>query len=197
MTVRLSAALTALATARLQLRASEPSLVAAVLDYQGRNRAHFRPWDPPLPSDFHTPGHQAERLRRGAEDFRTGAGFRWWLLPQDDPDRVIGSVHVSGVVRGPFQSAALGYTLDGALQGRGLMHEALQAVRAEVFSPRVNLHRLQAAWRPENRRSGAVLARLGFVSIGRARQYLYIDGAWRDHELAELVNPDFQPPRDW
>ena len=37
------------------------------------------------------------------------------------------------------------------------MHEALVAAIAEVFSPRVNLHRVQAAYRPENVRSARVL----------------------------------------
>ena len=41
------------------------------------------------------------------------------------------------------------------------MHEALQAVIAEAFAPAINLHHLQAGGRPENRRSLAVLARLG------------------------------------
>jgi ribosomal-protein-alanine N-acetyltransferase len=66
-----------------------------------------------------------------------------------------------------------------------------------MFSPRVNLHRVQAAFRPENLRSGRVLERLGFRSEGVAPDYLYIDGAWRDHVVTSLRNPEFVPPDGW
>ena len=104
---------------------------------------------------------------------------------------------MSSLVRGAFQSCHLGYALDADCQGRGLMHEALRRVVDEAFSPRLNLHRIQAAVRPENQRSLAVLARLGFADIGLARAYLFIDGAWRDHQLFELTNPAFVQPADW
>jgi ribosomal-protein-alanine N-acetyltransferase len=77
------------------------------------------------------------------------------------------------------------------------MHEALVAALAEAFSPRVNLHRVQAAFRPENTRSGALLQRLGFRPIGLSSDYLFIDGAWRDHQLCALLNPAFHTPSGW
>ena len=77
------------------------------------------------------------------------------------------------------------------------MHEALQAVIAEAFAPPINLHRLQAGVRPENTRSLAVLARLGFVDEGLARSYLFIDGAWRHHRIFSLSNPAFVAPSHW
>jgi ribosomal-protein-alanine N-acetyltransferase len=86
----------------------------------------------------------------------------------------------------------LGYSIDAAAQGRGLMREALAAVIAQVFSARVDLHRLQANVRPENARSLILLKRLGFEREGSARDYLHIDGAWRDHEMFALRNPDFR-----
>lgn len=186
-----------LATPRLLLAASEPSLAAAVCDFQRRNQAHFAPWDPPTPAVFFTEDFQRGRLRQAAEAFVADTGYRWWLLPREGPRHVIGTVNVSQVARGAFQSAMLGYALDERVQGLGLMHEALEAVIDEVFGPRVNLHRLQANHRPENRRSAAVLARLGFCEEGRAPAYLYIDGAWREHVLAARVNPSFRLPPGW
>ena len=50
---------------------------------------------------------------------------------------------------------------------------------------------------PENGRSLAVLARLGFADEGLARHYLYIDGAWRDHRLLAITNPAFMAPVGW
>ena len=193
----LSAARRTLCTARLRLQAGDLSLAAALADFHRRNRAHLAPWDPPTPPEFFGVKAQAERIAQGLRAFDSGQALRWWLSPADDPGRVIGSVHLSQISRGVSQSASLGYALDGALQGRGLMHEALQAALEEAFSPRVNLHRVQAGVRPENARSLAVLSRLGFEDEGLAREYLFIDGAWRDHRLLALRNPGFQAPAHW
>ena len=110
---------------------------------------------------------------------------------------MIGSVHFSNIARGPFQSCLLGFELDQALEGQALMTEALRCAVAEMFSPRVNLHRIQAAFRPENWRSAEVLKRLGFADEGLAADYLFIDGAWRVHRLAALLNKGFVLPSAW
>lgn len=39
--------------------------------------------------------------------------------------------------------------------------------------------------------SARLLERLGFVKEGYAREYLHIDGAWRDHVLTARTNPGF------
>jgi ribosomal-protein-alanine N-acetyltransferase len=67
----------------------------------------------------------------------------------------------------------------------------------EAFSVRIHLHRIQAAIRPDNRRSLALADRLGFADEGLARDYLFIAGAWRDHRLLALTNPGFVPPPGW
>jgi ribosomal-protein-alanine N-acetyltransferase len=180
-----------IATSRLVLHAPDAAMSREVLDFLLRNRAHFAPWDPPMPADFLTVRVQRARLVKSARQFVNGEGFRYWLRLHDDPSRIVGQIHFSSIARGPFHNAMLGYQLDQALERRGLMHEALQAGIAEMFSPHVNLHRLQAAHLPENARSAAVLRRLGFEREGLARNYLFINGAWRDHVVNALVNPDF------
>ena len=197
----MSVACLRITTARLQLQAPDPApaagQAAAVADFFARNRAHFAPWDPPLPPDDNTAAAVQGQLVTGAAAFAAGQAWRWWLALADAPQRFIGSVSLSNLARGPSQSCALGYSLDASAQGRGLMHEALEAVIAEAFAPAINLHRLQAGVRPENTHSLAVLARLGFVDEGLARSYLYIDGAWRDHRIFSLSNPAFVAPSHW
>lgn len=186
----------ALQSARLRLAPADPALAGQVAAFFGRNAAHLAPWEP---RRVQLADALAQRLslEQMAQAFADGSGWRWLLLPAGDDSRVIGSVAVNTVVRGFHHSANLGYALDAQAQGQGLMHEALAAVIAHVFSPTVNLHRLQAAVRPENLRSLRLLDRLGFTRIGLARDYLCIDGAWRDHLLLERLNPDFRPPADW
>lgn len=189
MTLRTHAAALELRSARLLLRAPSLALAAAVHDYQLRNRAHFAPWDPPYPPDYFTPEGVAERLSQGSQAFAAGQAYRYWLCPLEQPDRVIGQAHMSQVARGPFQNTILGYSLDQQVVGLGLMQEGLRAVIAEMFGPAVSLHRIQAAVRPENARSRAVLRALGFAQEGLSRRYLFIDGVWRDHEVYALLNP--------
>jgi [ribosomal protein S5]-alanine N-acetyltransferase len=184
-------------TDRLLLHATDPVLAPAVADYYRRNAAHFARWDPPLPPDHARLPCVAESLTEGRRAFDEGRSLRWWLEPRAKPGWVIGSVHLSGIARGPFHSCALGYGLDLHHTGRGLMHEALSALLDEAFSPAVNLHRVQAAIRPENQASLRVVERLGFHEEGLARDYLYIDGAWRDHRLFALLNPGFIRPDSW
>jgi ribosomal-protein-alanine N-acetyltransferase len=193
-------------TARLRLVAGDPGLAGAVCEFQRRNRAHFAPWDPPTAESFYTLDAQALRVQQGLAAFHADTAYRYWLidatraggarLPSTDVE-VIGSVHFSGVSRGAFQNAMLGYALDEAHVGLGLMTEALAAALKEMFSPRVNLHRVQAAYRPENRRSHRVLERLGFRGEGLAQDYLFIDGNWRDHQITSLTNPAFVRPDGW
>lgn len=183
-------------TPRLLLQASDPAMSRDALAFVARNQAHFAPWDPPTPAGFFTLRGQRDRLLRSRRLFAAGEAFRYWLRPTNDTTHIIGQVHVFSISRGAFHSAMLGYQLDQGLQGSGLMHEALQALVAEMFSGRVRLHRLQAAHLPENLRSAAVLARLGFQPEGMAKHYLYIGGAWRDHVITALLNPEFQDAPD-
>jgi ribosomal-protein-alanine N-acetyltransferase len=193
-------------TARLRLVAGDPGLAPAVCEFQRRNRQHFAPWDPPTADSFYSLEAQSLRVAHGVTAFQNDIAYRYWLidaaraggarLPSSDVE-VIGSLHFSQVSRGAFQSAMLGYALDQAHVGRGLMSEAIVAGLEEMFSSRVNLHRVQAAYRPENARSARVLERLGFDKEGLAPEYLYIDGAWRDHVITSRRNPAFVAPDGW
>lgn len=182
-------------TARLRLRAPHTALAPAAADFQVRNAAHLAPWSPPTPPDIATARVQAERLAASAAEMAAGRAAEAWLEPRDEPGRLIGRIQCSQIVLGPFRNAILGYSLDAEAQGQGLMTEALAAVRDTLFGPRWLLHRLQAAVRPENTRSLALLTRLGFEREGLAPRYLYIDGAWRDHVLTACLNPHWPPER--
>jgi [ribosomal protein S5]-alanine N-acetyltransferase len=182
-------------TERLLLRTSDPVFAAALADYQLRNREHQAPWSPPMPEALFSVEGQRERLTAAAKAEAEGSQISWLLLPRDDRHRVIGHARFSQISRGPFCNAQLGYTIDAAHEGHGLMREALAAALADAFSARVGLHRVQANARPENTRSLALLDRLGFEREGLAREYLFIDGAWRDHVMTALRAPGWPADR--
>ena len=186
-----------LLTSRLRLVAADEHLGAALAAFHDRNRVHLAPWDPPAGDDLFTAEVQSQRLREAAVAFAAGTGYRYLLQPIGDATRVIGSIHFSNIVRGAFQNCTLGYALDQAVEGQALMTEALRCAIAEMFSARVNLHRIQAAYRPENWRSAEVLKRLGFQDEGLANDYLFIDRQWRAHRTLALLNKSFVAPDAW
>lgn len=179
-----------LTTDRLTLRHAEPALAVPLADYMLRNRAHLAPWSPPSASDLTTAAGWVPLLVDAVAQADAQTALRWVLALHEAPSQVVGRVNFTSVQRGPLQSCFLGYHIDHAHEGRGLMHEALSAAIPQAFDA-LRLHRIEANYRPENVRSGALLARLGFERIGLAPKYLYIDGDWRDHVQTQRLNPAF------
>jgi ribosomal-protein-alanine N-acetyltransferase len=84
-------------------------------------------------------------------------------------------------VLGVFRSAYLGFYGMADYAGQGLMTAAVDQACGYAFSD-LGLHRLEANIQPENRKSIALVGRCGFQKEGFSPRYLYIDGAWADHE---------------
>jgi len=181
-----------LATPRLRIAHAQPGYERQTVAFFERNRDHFARWDPPPPADFYTTAFWERSGRRAVEDFAADRAARFDLFDPHarDPRALIGRVGFSQIFRGPFQSCILGYQIDAGYEGRGLMREALAATIDYMFEVKA-LHRVQANHLPENVRSAALLARLGFVREGLAKDYLFIAGEWRDHVLNALTNPKF------
>lgn len=107
---------------------------------------------------------------------------------------IAGSLTLSQIVRGNFQSAYLGYYVGEPYAGRGYMTEALGLMLRYAFVD-LKLHRLEANIQPGNAASIALVNRAGFVREGYSRRYLKICGRWRDHERWALVAEDWRSRR--
>lgn len=180
-------------TARLEVRLAQPTDTAAIVDYYRRNAAFFRPFDPPRPVDFLTEPYWERRIGFSLTEFMSDRSVQCFLFDAANPTRIVGNATLSSIVRGAFQACNLGYALDEGEQGKGLMYEALTALIRYAFDE-LRLHRLQANHLPDNYRSATLLRRLGFLREGYAENYLYIAGAWRDHVLNALTNPNAPIP---
>ena len=178
-------------TDRLILSLPRTDMAAAMLDFVVRNRAHLAPWSPPEPAGVHTIDHWQDIVAKSAAAFAGGNAVRFWIAPKNKPEKAIGSISYSQISRGPFCACVLGYQIDREHEGRGLMREALRASNHYMFTQQ-KLHRIGANYRPENVRSGRLLAKLGFRIEGYAKEYLFIDGAWRDHVLTSLAHSGFE-----
>ncbi|MEM1452017.1 MAG: GNAT family N-acetyltransferase [Planctomycetota bacterium] len=185
-----------LVTERLFVQVPPVSAAQRVLEYCKRNRAHLSAWEPRRPDEYFTKSFWVRQLAGAREEYEAGASVRTILVRRDPTahregreGRVIGVVNLSQIVRGAFQAGVLGYSLDREFEGQGLMTEGLGALVDHALDE-LGLHRLMAAYRPENARSAGVLERLGFEKEGFAKNYLFIDGAWRDHVLTALVRTE-------
>lgn len=179
-------------TERLVLALARPGMHGAMVRFLERNFAsHLARWSPPADPGFFDETFWRERLALCVEEFHADRAVRFVMRDKDDASgEVIGTCNYTNIVRGAFHACHLGYQIARSHEGRGLMTEALRAGNAFMFE-QMRLHRIMANYRPENARSARVLERLGFVREGMARDYLFIDGAWRDHVLTSLVNPAF------
>ncbi|MFG2287227.1 GNAT family N-acetyltransferase [Streptomyces sp. NPDC048595] len=131
-------------------------------------------------------------LRRLQEPSREGL-----LICELDGGRIAGYVTINNIVHGAFCCGALGYGAFAHAAGRGLMGEGLRLVLHHAFE-RLGLHRLEVNVQPANERSIALVKRAGFRLEGFSPDFLFIDGAWRDHErwaiTGEMLHDAEQAP---
>lgn len=162
------------------LRASDAELTCAAYL---RNREHLAPWEPLRAEEFFTVDGQIVSVQSKLALFIAGSDVPWVLT---DGGAIVGLMTLSGIVRGPFLSAHLGYWVDKDYTGRGIgsaaVAYAIAAAREEL-----GLHRLQAATLLHNAASQRILKRSGFTEIGVAPAYLNIAGGWQDHLLFQRI----------
>jgi [ribosomal protein S5]-alanine N-acetyltransferase len=115
-------------------------------------------------------------LKRTCRDDHDGL-----LVCRRDTAAIVGVINLNNIVRGSFLNASLGYYVGGPHSGQGYMTEGLRAAVQFAFEDR-GLHRLEANIQPNNAPSINLVKRCGFRNEGFSRAFLYIAGAWRDHE---------------
>lgn len=176
------------------LRASEVTLrPVRVKDSSAWSAARTRsadwlaPWEAtvppgggPRPASFAV---LARRLRRAA-----AAGSHLPFAIEVD-GVFAGQITVSNIVRGSALFCSVGYWIDVAFAGRGVMPRALAMVIDHCFGP-VGLHRIEIAIRPENSNSLRVVEKLDIPEVGYAPRYLHINGDWRDHRIYAITPED-------
>lgn len=112
---------------------------------------------------------------------RAGETFVPLALLEREHGALAGIFNFSQIFMGHFCSAYLGYFAFAPYAGRGLMRDGLELVLQVAFE-HLGLHRVEANIQPDNHASIALVRRAGFQKEGYSPGYLYIAGAWRDHE---------------
>lgn len=92
----------------------------------------------------------------------------------------IGEVTFGNIVRGPFNSAMLGYWIDEKYAGRGFMPQAVELALDFAFNT-LDFERVEVAIVPRNLSSIRVVEKLGFEFEGVSKAYIEVNGVREDH----------------
>ncbi|CZI30210.1 TPA: GNAT family N-acetyltransferase [Legionella pneumophila] len=142
--------------------------------------------------DFHFPFITAPTT---AEEFRHYLSkgdqeSEQYYFAWNDDQQIIGVFNISGIMRGVFKSAYLGYYATAESAGKGLISEALKLVLKEIFTT-LDLHRIEANIQPTNTASIQLAKKNGFIKEGFSPRYLKVNGIWQDHFRFALTFEDW------
>ena len=151
--------------------------------FEERNKMHLAKWE--TTSDLNSEKDYESCLTCWENECQEGKSMRFFLKPKANPHLIIGMCNFSQIIRRGFQACYLGYNIDYAYEGKGLMFEAAETAIRFMFEEQ-QIHRIMANYMPINIRSAKLLARLGFVVEGYAEKYLRINNRWEDHVLNAL-----------
>ncbi len=170
----------------IYLRRLEVADADALLEVLQRDRSFLDQWEPTRREGFYTLETHKRRLAtlQDAEDI---VDLGIFLASGDE---LVGRLQLSGISRGPFENAYLGYFVSERHNGRGYATEAVRHAVDAAFGE-LGLHRVQAAVMPRNLASVRVLEKAGFREEGFAPRYLQIAGVWEDHKLFAVTTEEW------
>ncbi|WP_322904083.1 GNAT family protein [Paenibacillus campi] len=169
----------------IELRPLHVEHAEALLQLRLDNREYMQVYEPVRPQYYWTLDTQRELLEQGEQSLRAGSGYVFGMFRFDN-GQLVGRIELSGVARGPFQNAGVGYFVDRQHHGHGYATTALRWVTEYAFR-KAGLHRIQAGVLPWNEPSKRVLEKVGFRNEGLAKRYLCINGSWEDHLLYAIT----------
>ncbi|MFN3319326.1 MAG: GNAT family N-acetyltransferase [Allorhizobium sp.] len=149
------------------------------------SRAFLQPWEPLWRPDELTERAFRQRVLRNEQEFHSGMAVPFFLFDKEE-NTLLGGLTIGLIRRGAAQSCMIGYWMGERHSRQGHMFAALQLAIPYIFGP-LELHRIEAACIPENVNSLRLLEKTGFEREGLLRDYLKINGEWRDHLLYSRI----------
>lgn len=138
--------------------------------------------------DFYTLLMQQEVIEQSTENREAGREYNFGIF-ENATGKLVGSINLFRIFRGPLQSAMIGYAVDKRYNGRGYATEAIRLAVNYAFKE-LGLHRVEAGVMPHNLPSIRALERAGFEQEGVARKNVKINGKWQDHVVMAIINPE-------
>lgn len=175
-------------TPRLVIRCYSPAdapLLKATIDGSLDHLRPFMPWvrDEPQPVE-----KKAALLRKFRGEFDLDHGYVYGIFDPDESQLLGGTGFHKRLEPGALE---IGYWVRAADERRGLITESTSALIRVAFEI-VHVRRLEIRVNPENTRSAAIPARLGFRHDGTIRQCIGNDAAgWHDAMVWTLLASEY------
>jgi ribosomal-protein-alanine N-acetyltransferase len=170
---------------RVLLRAPRAGDYTAWRNLRRASRDFLKPYEPRWTDADLSQRVFSSRLKRGREEAKAGSDYSFFIFTRAE-EQLVGGITLSNIRRRAAQFVNLGYWMGQDFAGRGYMTEAVGLVIPFCFET-LGLHRIHAAFLPDNAASRRVLEKNGFAEEGYAENYLQIDGKWADHVLFGLT----------
>ena len=126
-------------------------------------------------------------IRVVLEALEMNSGITWCICLKEAPMDHAGSIGLWRIEKENHR-AEIGYMLEPALHGKGIMTEAIGAVLEYAFKV-MRLHSVEAQIDPGNIASASLLKKAGFVQEGYFRENCYYNDAFSDTAVYGLLTP--------
>jgi len=164
---------------KISIRVLNSDDASDLLEYYTRNKDFLSKFEPHRDEEFYTVEVQKQSLIENYKEFIKGEGAHFGIYKAE---KMIGRIRIYNIVNGVFKSAFIGYSMDEQYQGNGYMKEAVSLVVTYAYEE-LGLHRIEATTLVDNEKSQRVLKACGFNELGICKEYLHINGKWRDHVI--------------
>jgi len=146
------------------------------------NREWLRPWEAtnphgPISFDFRS------QIRALLRQLESSDGMPFVILYQGE---IVGQLNVANILHGSVSSCVIGYWIAPEVAGLGITPTAVALAMDYMFNA-LGLHRVEIDIRPENGASIRVVQKLGLRHEGLKKNYIHINGDWRDHYVFALT----------
>jgi ribosomal-protein-alanine N-acetyltransferase len=150
-------------------------------DLRRRNASWLAPWESTSPETAHAASDGPYSFRRMVRELGAAAR-RGEVLPFaiTYDEALAGQLTVAGITRGAAHWASIGYWVDEARAGQGIVPTAVALATDHCFCV-LGLHRIEINIKPDNAASRRVVEKLGFREEGLRLRLLHIAGEWADH----------------
>lgn len=130
-----------------------------------------------------------EHIQMINDKIENAEGINWAITLKGDP-KLLGIIgHYR--IKPEHYRAEIGYMLDPAHHGKGLITEAIKAVIAYGFDV-MKLHSIEAIIDPDNIASATVLEKNGFVKEAHLRENELYNGKFLDTVIYSLLEQDYR-----
>ncbi|MEC0343729.1 GNAT family N-acetyltransferase [Peribacillus frigoritolerans] len=152
------------------------------------NKEFFEPFSPNRSSNYYSLEKQKELIKTWEQKSKENIKYQFGIFLKKN-HKLLGTISLFQINRGPLQSALIGYYLDQKNNGNGYTTEAVNLVIDYAFRT-LSLHRIEAGVMPNNIGSIRVLEKAGFLKEGIAKQNIKINDRWENHQVLAIINPN-------